>query len=247
MRKDSCKSPGLGSIISLACLGALFAGSASAQVFTETSDASALLANALVVPAGTTQIDGELVNTATNEDVDTYRIVVPSDGDFTIEAIADVNGDPDMNLLVFNEIGQALAGDDDDNDNCTVITSLNSLDSCLTLSLTAGTYFISVGDNNIGAFESVAEYEAGNDFMDNDSGILASPSTEIAVLAGRETGPDPTQREGGYVINFSSALAGPSAATAIPASPLWVLALLAGLLTLTAYQRYRQGAARAAR
>ncbi|MDZ7784585.1 MAG: hypothetical protein U5K56_17145 [Halioglobus sp.] len=50
----------------------------------------------------------------TNEDVDTYRIEVPVSGNFTIEAIADVNGDPDMNLLVFNLSGQGLAGDDDD-------------------------------------------------------------------------------------------------------------------------------------
>src|SRR6056297_2007278 len=78
--------------------GALLAAAgASAQVFVESSDAPATLADATLVPAGTTQIDGEIINTVTNEDVDTYRIVVPVSGNFTIEAIADVNGDPDMN------------------------------------------------------------------------------------------------------------------------------------------------------
>jgi len=226
--------------------GALLAAAgASAQVFVESSDAPATLADATLVPAGTTQIDGEIINTVTNEDVDTYRIVVPVSGNFTIEAIADVNGDPDMNLLVFNQAGQALAGDDDDGSACTVITSLDSLDSCLTLNLTAGTYFISVGDNNIGAFESLADYQAGtNDFMDNDSGILPSPSVEIAVIAGRESGPDPDQDEGGYVINFSIALGGSgftgSPTQPVPVLPVWAFVLLIVALGGLGLHRYRQ-------
>ncbi|MEL7226325.1 MAG: hypothetical protein AAGL17_16215, partial [Cyanobacteria bacterium J06576_12] len=135
----------------------------------------------------------------------------------------------------FNEAGQMLAGDDDDNDGCTVITALGSLDSCVTLNLTPGIYFVAVGTNNVGAFESEALYlgGGGNDFADNDSGILTPPSTEIAVLVGRETGPDPTQEEGPYVINFSMALAAapgssPSVdAEPVPALPLVYLLILA--------------------
>ena len=223
------------------CGAMLAAAGANAQVFVESSDAPATLAGATAVPAGTTQIDGEIINTVTSEDVDTYRIVVPVSGNFTIEAIADVNGDPDMNLLVFNSAGQALAGDDDDNSSCTVITSLDSLDSCLTLNLAAGTYFISVGDNNIGAFESLADYQAGiNDFMDNDSGILPSPSVELAVIAGRESGPDPDQDEGGYVINFSTALGGSAGSDtqAIPVLPAWALALLVIAMTGLGLSRF---------
>ena len=192
---------------------------AAAQIFDEGSDASAELLSAKVVPAGTTQITGDLTNTVTNEDIDVYVIEIPSDGVFTIEAKAVVVNDPDMNLIVFNSSRQGLAGDDDNDSSCSVLTSLNSFDSCLTLNLTAGTYFIAVGVNNIGAFESVADYEAGtNDFIDNDFGILSSPTTEIAVIVGEEDGPTPAQDEGDYVINFSEALTTATTTTTLPAA-----------------------------
>jgi len=216
-----------------------------AQTFDEGSDASALLASAKVVPLGTTKITGDLTNTVTNEDVDVYQFSVSSSGLFTIEAKAIIEDVPDMNLIVFNSAGQGLAGDDDNGDNCDVITSLNGYDSCLTLDLTAGTYYFAVGDNNIGAFESIVDYQAGSgDFIDNDSGILDTPTTEIAVIVGNESGPSPDEDEGDYEINFSVAVDGPPVdavdTTPVPTLSQWsmiILSMLIGLMVFTNRKR----------
>jgi len=222
--------------ILIASFLSFFSTGVMAQVFDESSDASALLASATPVPPDTVQITGDITNSDTDADADVFQITVMDDGLFTIEAIADIDGQPDMNLIVFNNAGQGLAGDDDDNNNCITRSKLKSLDSCLTLNLTAGTYYIAVGDNNIGAFESIGDYQVGNDdFIDNDSGILSSPTTEIAVVVGTEGGPNASETEGSYVINLNDS---PSSVP-IPATSFWMLALLAGLIGLMGLHQFR--------
>ncbi len=231
--------------LTLFLLFALAAGGARAGLHVEQGDAGVSIASANVVPGKVVQIEGSIVNVGDDSDVDLYRIVVPSDGPFTIEVL-ERSAPLDMNLIVFNEEGQGLAGDDDDNNSCDVITELEtSLDSCVTLDLAAGVYYIAVGDNNIGAFESEADYEAGTgDFIDNDSGIQAMPTTERLGVVGDEFGPGGLEDEGDYVINFSKALAVeyPNLGlNRIPVMPPWMMALMAVALLLTARRFLKSG------
>ena len=215
--------------LALALMGFL-GQQALAAPFSEGADAGYTMATATVVPGGTTTINGSITNTTVN-DVDLYRIAVTTSGPFTIEAKANVPNMPDMNLLVFDSAGHMLAGDDDNDSGCTVITSLNGYDSCLTLNLTAGTYYIAVGTNNIGAFVSPADVPSGY-FASNDSGILSLPSAEVVGLVASESslGND----EGAYTINFSAATGGAAAvATAVPTLGEWALVILFGLLAVT--------------
>jgi len=224
----------------------LLSANALAQVMTESSDAGNTLATALPVFSGTTQINGTVGPDAFDSlagriepDVDMFSFALTSAGTFTIQVNATVAGEPDMNLMVFNSSGQFLAGDDDDGNDCTnIVPFIDGLDSCLTLTLAAGTYYIAIGDNNIGAFETVADFIAdrGNYFEDDDSGILASPTTETVAIAGSESDPpsDP-EEQGPYIVYFSTAVSGPAAPspsgpTAIPVMPAWILGLLAGIL-----------------
>lgn len=235
----------------------LLSANALAQVMTESSDAGNTLATALPVISGTTQINGTVGPDAFDSltgriepDVDMYSFVLPSAGTFTIQVNATVAAEPDMNLMVFNSSGQFLAGDDDDNSSCTnIVPFIDSYDSCLTLTLAAGTYYFAVGDNNIGAFESVAGFVAdrSNYFEDDDSGILASPSTEIVAIAGSENDPPtPPDDQGPYIVYFSTAVSGPagpspSGATPIPVMPVWILGLLAGLLAFLGRRSLKVG------
>ena len=190
----------LKSVFSAVCLAASFALSplAQASLITETTDAPNYLADAMVVGSDTTQILGQLSH---GQDADVFKFTLTSNAILTIE-VMEISPELDMNLLVFNALGQGIAGDDDNNDSCNAVSVLSSLDSCLTLTLSAGDYFFGVGDNNIGAFESEDAYNNANDFFDNDFGILDNPTSKIAVLIGPEGGPSINGDIGDYQINL---------------------------------------------
>lgn len=195
-------------VTSAAALAAMFGvSSAGAVPINEGPDAGNTIATALVVPDGTTSIFGELSGP---QDTDLYRFSLAAAATFTIEVL-EIDPALDMNLIVFNALGQGLAGDDDNNSSCTPVTALGDLDSCLTLSLAAGDYFFGVGDNNMAAFASLADFDSStldnsNNFIDNDSGILPTPTTEALGLIGPEHGPVDNQNVGRYVVNFSQAV-----------------------------------------
>ena len=211
-----------------------------AAVYVENPDASAFRSSAQEVPDGTTSISGDIRNVGLDSDVDLYQFRLYSGGPFTIEVLTE-DAALDMNLLVFNASGQFLAGDDDDDSDCTPINGLAAeLDSCLTLNLDAGIYYFAVGDNNIGAYTTEQEYLSGEaDFYDNDSGILDSPSTEIMFMVGDESGrrsdADDLNDEGSYRVNFSEAVYG--FVPIIDAMPIWMIAVLAGFIGLLGRQR----------
>ncbi|MBT5108987.1 MAG: PEP-CTERM sorting domain-containing protein [Rhodospirillaceae bacterium] len=190
-------------------LSAIGLSNAMATTFNETADASNFLAAAQVLSGGTTQITGTIED---GQDTDLFKFSLGSNTTITIDML--FPGE-DANLLVFNGLGQGLAGDDDDDNSCTAISVLASLDSCLTLNLDAGDYFIGVGDNNIGAFESVADFNIPSVFFSNDSGILGSPTAEIAELIGTQNGPTDINDTGPYTVNFSVAVDGPTG-SAVP-------------------------------
>ncbi len=166
-------------------------------------------------PRARTQVDGTLeLSDRTGADLFAFGLATPAT--LTIQMIS---SDFDANLLLYNGLGQGLAGDDDDDSACAVAPP-NSLDSCLTLALAAGNYFLAAGENNIGSFESEADFLASvTDFMDNDFGILSAPTLEILGFAGFEGGlSDPDG--GAYTLTFSEILV-PEPGT------LWVLTVSA--------------------
>jgi len=205
-----------------------------ASVVTEIgADAGNTIPTAFLLPGGTTSIDGEIDS---NQDTDLYKFTLSAAATFSIEVLEispDAPRTLDMNLIVFNSLGQGLAGDDDGSSG-TPVTTLGSRDSLLTLSLAAGDYFFAVGDNNIGAFESVADFNAGGpDFIDNDSGILGSPTTEMLGLVGPEFGPTDLNGVGFYRVNFSQAV------DAIPEPSAFALWSLLGLTVASVRRRRR--------
>ena len=234
----------------------LMSTNALAQVMSESGDAGNTLATAQSIVSGTTQVNGTIGADAFDSltgrvelDVDMFEFVLDTGGTFTIQVNATSGtGDPDMNLLVFNASGQFLAGDDDDGDSCSnIVPFLDGLDSCLTLTLAAGTYYFAVGDNNIGAFETVAGFIASRSsyFEDNDSGILGSPTSEIVAIAGAESDPpSASDDQGPYAVYFSSPVGGSIAppsggAASIPVMPVWLLGLMVGLLGLLGSRRIK--------
>ena len=160
---------------------------------------------------GLTTINGTIENP---QDTDLYGFNIVSNSIVTLEMI--FPGE-DANLLVFNGLGQGLAGNDDfqevdeDGIGCFLLSdSLNLLDSCLNLRLEAGRYYIGVGDNNTAAFESTIDIGSelldpaftGINFFDNDDGILEEPTQERLGFLGPENGPDDFNDTGPYTLNI---------------------------------------------
>lgn len=172
-------------------------GNASASIINEIGDAGHTMGTAQAVAWGTTQINGTIDD---GQDTDLYRFSLVFDAMLTIEMLFP---NEDANLLLFNGLGQGLAGDDDDNSDCTSISVLGSLDSCLTLQLAAGDYFFGVGDNNMAAFASELDFIDTDDFIDNDWGILNSPTFETLGRIGPEFGPSASNGTGDYTVNLA--------------------------------------------
>jgi len=211
-----------------------FSSATVGQVFTETSDAGVTISTATNLPVGTTKVNGEIVNAA-DADVDLYRFQPQSSGPFTVSLNSD---DIDANLIIFNAAGQGLIADDDNTIACdaSLVPTVFASDACLTLSVTGGeNYFVAVGANFIGAFESNAAFVALNQFIDADSGALAAPTTEILGLVGRVAGPGTFGGSGEYELHLASSSPPPKTPPAnIPATPLSIMFIMAaGLLLLS--------------
>lgn len=113
--------------LSLALL--LAAGMSSAHAtYIESGDASNFLASAQL--ATDMQIQGTI---GQGDEGDVYKLVFATGGLLTINA----TGQIDTNIALFDAGFQALAGNDD---------SGGSLDSRLTYAISAGTYYIGIGD-----------------------------------------------------------------------------------------------------
>lgn len=149
-------------IIAGAC-AFLVSALASAMPIMETTDAGETLADAVLLPTINNGLVGQIDN-----DVDLFGFTLASDLELTISA---TSSDFDMNLVLFNGLGQGLAGNDDLGRNGGCDIGDRFLDSCLNLSLAAGDYFVAIGANNVNAFSV-----GNNALIGNDSGILAAPT-----------------------------------------------------------------------
>lgn len=223
------------SVMCAALLGLTTLSAHAVLITNETGDAGNTIPTAQILADGTTSVFGEI---ATNQDTDLFRFTLAAAETFTIEVL-EIDAALDMNLLLFNSLGQGLAADDDNSSGCTQVTAVGGFDSCLTLMLAAGDYFFGIGDNNIGAFATFADFLAGSDFIDNDSEILATPTTETLGLIGPEFGPTIVSGDvGRYRVNFSQAVVGPVAAVPEPTT----LALMGLGLAGLGYRRKRKTA-----
>ena len=145
----------------------LRAAPAFSAAFTESPDAGNTPATSLVLPANTTRVEGTVVP----NDYDLYLFAVAMQTTMTID-LGESNFDD--NLLLFNAAGQGLTGNDDGGDG---------LDSRIIRLLPAGNYYLGVGLNNMAAFT-----DSGIEFIDNDDGDLANPSTLSLGYIGHEFG-----------------------------------------------------------
>lgn len=214
------------------------------QVFTETVDAGRTVATATTLPSGTVQVNGSLADTA-DADADLYIFQPTTSGSFTLSL---AGKGVDGSLLIFNASGQGLGSNDDskDNDpicNTSFVPPLGSLDSCLTLNLTAGLqYFIAVGDADLAAFESIAAFNrtspfaSATTFLESHLGVLDSPTAKTLGLVGNFSGVGFDGEFGPYKLYLSSTLYTPPS-TAIPSLPLFSLLILAALLMLLGRSR----------
>lgn len=191
-------------------------GFAKAGLIIETVDAGETIEDAFSIAGGTTSINGTISN-----DVDLFKFSLSSDTIFTISAVSSAF---DMNLIVFNSLGQGIAGNDDLNRNGGCNLGNGGLDSCLTLSLFAGEYFFAIGINNVGAMDS-----QGNTIIHNDSGVLPSASTTSLASFYNGFG------SGTYTVNFSI----PTSSTTSVPEPFSFAILALGIMGL-ASRRFKK-------
>jgi len=191
----------------------------------EVGDAGELLPTAQAID-GSGPLDSVTGAIDTDEDVDLYQICVTGSGDLTIDALSLPPDGLDMNLHTFNSAGNPIGADDDS-------SPFQSLGARVTISVTPGTFFFAVGDNNL-----EAEDAQGNQIQDNDSGILIPDG----VLGGwekngSEDGPYEILLSGANDITNCGVVGGellPIDSTALmlaglQSSAIWMLPVLAGV------------------
>lgn len=193
--------------ILLLALGAFFLApiAARGQTFAEGTDAGITEATAAVVPPGITKITGTYKPGTDGPfgpnpaDIDVFAFTLAKTTAVSISAPA-ING-IDTNLLLLKEGFFGIFGDDDGG---------SGLDSLIEVTLPAGTYYIAIGDNNIGAYP-FGSTTAGDDEWDNDSDLLdpAEAAIPIAFIGSESSDPDDTTGEAYEItFNFSTIVTG---------------------------------------
>lgn len=211
------------------------AGAAGATTVMEDVDAGRTMDTAFALSEGTTRIAGTVKNTKIS-DVDLYVFSLETASRMTIRMLSD---DFDSNLLLFNHLGQGLAGNDD---RSLLFSScggdMNFSDSCLNLSLDAGVYYLGAGANNMAAFKNETDAARGRShFLHDDSGVLRAPTALALGVLGAEGGDMDINREGKYWIEFSRAVDAPIPAVPLPES---LSLLLGGVVALAGVRRVRR-------
>lgn len=198
---------------------ALTATRSQAQTFVETQDTGNDIATAIVLPAGTTQVEGSL-----NSDHDLWGFNVSSSQ--SVQILLGLSPFDD-NLILFDSLGRGIAGNDDigrgsASPGINLPAGIGGLDSEIVAFLDPGLYYIGVGRNNSSGIGS-----NGISFIDNDSGLLASPTIDVLDFVGGSQG------TGGYTLFFS-----PPTAASVP-EPTSFSLIGCGLLGTVGLRRRR--------
>jgi hypothetical protein len=199
-----------------AILAAMFSlqltGRAHGATIAESPDAGVTPSTALVVPSDTTQINGLI---AAAGDYDLYKFALSAPVTLQIDM---GNSLFDDNLILFDGAGHGLAGNDD----------FVGDSSQITYDLSAGTYFLAAGVNNMSAFTST-----GAVFIADNAGNLDTPTTAVLDHIGPALAPHNLSNQP-YTITFSTATG------AVP-EPASAAAAAWGLVVLAAYRSPRYG------
>ncbi|WOI53191.1 DVUA0089 family protein [Parvularcula sp. LCG005] len=213
-------------IAALAAAATVSSAGAWATTYTETVDAGNTLASSITLPGGTTSVEGKLEGGGDNQPADLYKFTLDADSRLTIRLLSSAF---DANLLLFNSLGQGLAGNDDTIPGFTPCDTASSasLDSCISIDLLAGDYFVAASINNAYGYDA-----DGRIMLGNDNGILPTPSLQVLsyVLGGTLYGAD---RD--YTLTFIAT--GDSEVPLPAALPMFASALAGGT-----FLRRRKGA-----
>jgi len=152
-------------------------GLGSPVVFTETTDTGNTISTAIVLGLGVNQVNGSL-----NIDQDLWGF------DLTVGQTIQItsgNSPFDDNLILFDGLGRGIAGNDDigrasASPGINLPPGISGLDSEIVAFLNPGRYYIAVGQNNISGLST-----NGINFINNDSGLFSTPTTEqLASITG---------------------------------------------------------------
>ena len=178
-------------------------GSSQAVVqVTESTDAGNNAATAIVVSDGRSfSVSGTLKAGTGNPfetnpvDVDVYKFTVPADMNVVIEGNSDVC---DVNLFLLDGQFRGIQADDDSGGS-----GYGGFNARIARFLTAGTYYVAIGQNNIGAFPANAT-APGTAVWNDDSGVIApgKASIPISFIGADDATPAPTNGEA-YQLSLS--------------------------------------------
>jgi hypothetical protein len=143
-------------------------------------------------------------NIEQREDIDLYKATLDTAGKTTFDAKsiarADGSGGLDINMFIFNALGNPLAS----------IEPRDSFNMKVILDTLVGSYFIGIGSDDLDAVNAIGQIIAGN-----DSGLVM-PKGVFANWSGPGTGKN-AETFGAYSI----AIATEPNVTAVPTPALW--------------------------
>jgi CSLREA domain-containing protein len=188
-------------LLMITLLGIAGLGQLNAQLL-ETLDAGNNAASAMVVSTGgSVSITGNLKAGTGNPfesspvDVDVYKFTLLEDGVVRISGNSD---QCDVNLLLLDGQFRGIQADDDSGSG-----GYGDFNARIEKFLPAGTYYVAVGQNNIGAFPATAT-GPGMAAWNNDSGVLAPDKALIPIsfVGADDATPAPTNGEL-YIVHFN--------------------------------------------
>ncbi len=182
-----------------------FSSPSKADTHVENPDAGISEATAQVLPRRTTHITGTINAGSTDAfganplDVDVFCFTLDQPVAGASITVISPDGGFDPNLLLLRQGFFGIAGDDDSGGG------INDLDSRIVMNLDPGTYYIALGNNNIGAFPAGAN-DSGDIAWNDDSGILdpGEASVPIAFVGAQDAEVLAAQT---YVVVFNFATA----------------------------------------
>ena len=210
-----------------AAASATLAAPAHAVVYTEPGDAGQTLttaANTGLSVGGTGTLTGVSGTIGTSTDADLYKFTINSTVTFTAAAAGGAssvagNGNIDTSLFLFDSLGNAIIANDDQ--------SNTNYQGSLTISLTAGTYYLGIS-------------LSGNEPVNSNNQLLFTVDQPTTGQRGAAAGLNPTT-ESTFNGNTSVAETGPyTIAISVPEPTTTAALAFGGLASLVFLRRLRR-------